>query len=340
MPLGVAITAVAQAVIPSAADSVGPSGHCSPRRAGDPRASRCSRRPSPPTCTGRISSAAGGAASADVADESRDRADDCGRHRATLPGTIGASRGRPALFDVLLLVLRDLASGSPDLWPRRRRDAGVEPRAFKNSVEALTYERLDTRSHVEVALFTKLIFVYGLNTVAVPLFVSFLTLYDPIEQAPVLHVVGITQAWYESGGAVSRAVILMLSSSIVTDLFRYIHIPALINRHILGRFASSQIRLNQLWAPPPVPLGGIYAETFRTLLLGVVYAPIYPPALLLTAFALLSSYLSTRYAISRWYMRPPLVNGSLMKRMRNACEWLALIGAFVTAATGVGMARA
>lgn len=207
---------------------------------------------------------------------------------------------------------------------------------LKNSVEALTYrERLDTRSHVEVALFTKLIFVYGLNTVAVPLLVSFLTLYDPIEQAPVLHVVGITQAWYESGGAVSRAVILILSSSIVTDLFRYIHIPALINRHILGRFASSQIRLNQLWAPPPMPLGGIYAETFRTLLLGVVYAPIYPPALLLTAFALLSSYLSTRYAISRWYMRPPLVNGSLMKRMRNACEWLALIGAFVTAATGV-----
>ena len=60
MPLAVAISAVAQAVIPSAADSVGPSGHCSPRRAGDPRASRCSRRPSPPTCTGRISSAAGG----------------------------------------------------------------------------------------------------------------------------------------------------------------------------------------------------------------------------------------------------------------------------------------
>ena len=207
---------------------------------------------------------------------------------------------------------------------------------LSQSVDGLTQrERHATRSQVEVALFTKLIFVYSLNTVAVPLLVSFLTLYDPIERKPVLHIVGMTQAWYESGGAVSQAAILMVSSSVFTDLFRYINVAALFQRHVLGRFAASQIRLNQLWAPPPMPLGAVYAETFRALLLGVVYAPIYPPALLLSAFSLFSAYFSTRFAISRWWMRPPLVSGQLMKRMRSACEWLSLVGALAIGVTGV-----
>lgn len=183
-----------------------------------------------------------------------------------------------------------------------------------------------TRSKVELAVFTKLICAYSLNTVAVPIFVSVLPpTFDRASHAFVgAELSGITQAWYESGGVVAQAAILMLTSSLVTDLLRYIHFPALFKRFVLGRFAASQIRLNQLWAPPRMPLGGVYAETFRSICVGMVYAPIYPPAFLITSFALFSNLYSTRFAIATWYMRPPLVDGQLMKRMRNFCVWLLL----------------
>ena len=54
----------------------------------------------------------------------------------------------------------------------------------------------------------------------------------------------------------------------VMMLFIVVHFPALIKRYVLGKFASSQIKLNQLWAPPRMSLGSLYAETFRTLPMG------------------------------------------------------------------------
>lgn len=134
----------------------------------------------------------------------------------------------------------------------------------------------------------------------------------------------------------AQGAILMLTSSLVTDLLRYIHFPALFQRYVLGKFAASQIRLNQLWAPPRMPLGGIYAETFRSICVGMVYAPIYPPAFLITSFAMFSNLWSTRWAIATWYMRPPLVDGQIMKRMRNFCVWLLLPSCLLVATvTGV-----
>ena len=166
-----------------------------------------------------------------------------------------------------------------------------------------------------------------------PIFVSVVTLqFDRKTHAFVgVELIGVTQAWYESGGVVAQGAILMLTSSLVTDLLRYIHFPALFQRYVLGKFAASQIRLNQLWAPPRMPLGGIYAETFRSICVGMVYAPIYPPAFLITSFAMFGNLLSTRWAIATWYMRPPLVDGQLMKRMRNFCVWLLLPSCLVVA---------
>ena len=72
-------------------------------------------------------------------------------------------------------------------------------------------------------------------------------------------------------------------------------------------------------------VGQFYAETFRTLALGLLYAPIYPPSLLLTALAIASSFHATKYGIAHWYRRPPLLGGELMKRMRNALSLLLLL---------------
>ena len=74
-----------------------------------------------------------------------------------------------------------------------------------------------------------------------------------------------------------------------------------------------------------MPLGGLYAETFRSIALGMLYAPIYPPSFLLIALGLCLNYYSTRFAIAKWYMRPPLVGGQLLSSMRHACQWLLLV---------------
>ena len=82
------------------------------------------------------------------------------------------------------------------------------------------------------------------------------------------------------------------------------------------------MRLNQLWAPPSMELGTMHAETFRMLALGLVYAPVYPPAFLFTACALLLSFYATKFGIAHWYRKPAHLAGHLMKRMRNALLWL------------------
>ena len=143
------------------------------------------------------------------------------------------------------------------------------------------------------------------------------------------------QAWYEAGGVISQAAILLVGSSVVTDALRVLQPLYLFNRYVRGRFASSQIKLNQLWAPPQMNLAGLYAETYKILAIGLIYAPAYPPAYALTALALVSSFASTRFAISRWFMRPPLVDGGLMKRLRLACVGLLLVSIGVASVTGM-----
>ena len=69
-------------------------------------------------------------------------------------------------------------------------------------------------------------------------------------------------------------------------------------------------------------LGSMHAETFRMVALGLIYAPTYPPAFAITAAALIFSFYATKFGIARWYRKPPLLGGHLMKRMRNALLWL------------------
>ena len=182
-----------------------------------------------------------------------------------------------------------------------------------------------TRSATEESSFTKLILAYSVNTGLVPLLVACISYDHPHgEPATLFFSPRITQAWYESGGVVSQAIILIVSTWVVTDFNRVVQIPPLFQRYVQGHFAASQIKLNELWAPPRMELGFMYAETFKTLVLGLVYAPIYPPAFVLTSLALFSSFYSTKAGIAFWYMRPASVDGKLMKRMRNACQWLLL----------------
>jgi hypothetical protein len=46
------------------------------------------------------------------------------------------------------------------------------------------------------------------------------------------------------------------------------HVPgAWFNRLVLSRWASSQLRLNRLYAPPPMMVGELYAQVVKLLAL-------------------------------------------------------------------------
>jgi hypothetical protein len=205
------------------------------------------------------------------------------------------------------------------------------------AIDKLTHrEAHPTRSEFERHKFTRLSFFYLVNTLVVPIFVSMFTLYDPKDRNIVFFITGITQASFEGGGLVAQAYVLIISTSAAADFARYVDVPALIRRHVYGYFAErhgSQIKLNELYRPSTMQIGQIYAETFRLVAIGLCYAPLYPPSLLLTACCLFSSIYATKYGIAKWYRTPPLIGGDLMKRMRNTLSLLLLlyiaIGVFV-----------
>ena len=139
--------------------------------------------------------------------------------------------------------------------------------ALRYIVSALSArEGHDTQTEYERALFTKLSLAYVMNTVIIPLLVGIVT-------SSVVTGNPVDQSWYESGGVVNQAMVLVVSNFAVTELLKIVQWYRLFSRYCLARFALSQQRLNQLWEPPPMLLGELYASTIKTVALCLVCAP-------------------------------------------------------------------
>ena len=104
---------------------------------------------------------------------------------------------------------------------------------------------------------------------------------------------------FEPGGVVNQAFFLMLTNAAVTTI-QVVQPGPLLQRYCFARLVVSQHRLNQLWAPPDMLLGELYASTIKTVALCLVYAPLWPPAYIVTALALLLNYVCTKFAVAYW----------------------------------------
>eukprot|EP00966_Prymnesium_polylepis_P241655 5588218-Prymnesium_polylepis.1 len=67
-----------------------------------------------------------------------------------------------------------------------------------------------------------------------------------------------------------------------------------------------------LFKPPKMNIGELYAATVKTVAMGLMYGTMYPPAYLITAFALFISFWGTRFSISHWFKRPPAVDTDML----------------------------
>ena len=94
------------------------------------------------------------------------------------------------------------------------------------------------------------------------------------------------------------------------------------------RYAVSQEKQNELWKPEPFNVGVHYALTLKSVALGLVYGPLWPPAYLLTSVGLALSWICTRFGLRHWYRSPANVDADMMMHFRYR---LALVLAFAIA---------
>lgn len=189
---------------------------------------------------------------------------------------------------------------------------------LKKMIPNLAYrEGYSTWASYESAVFTKLSLAYVINTSVLPLLVGVLPL-------------GITQAWYEDGGVVTQAMMLMLASGFTPPLEQALQPLALFNRHVRSHFAVSQDKLNSLWQPPELKSSLLYASLLKTLSLCLIYAPLWPMAYLVTSLLCAFAMLCYRVAISVWYRQPPPLSDLLTRRMEAGLGALLLLHVLVT----------
>lgn len=186
-----------------------------------------------------------------------------------------------------------------------------------------SYEGCPTRTEYQRAVFTKLTLVYVVNNVMIPFLVALLP-------------VGVNQGWYERGGAVNQAFITIVLNIVFTEGLKLFQYMALFNRYIRAPFVVSQQRKNELWQPPEMPLGEMYAATVKAVALTLVYAPMWPLAYLVSAVGLFLAFWCSKLAIIFWYAAPPLVDAAMTERMRDA---LGVVGLLQLISMGLAYGR-
>ena len=80
----------------------------------------------------------------------------------------------------------------------------------------------------------------------------------------------VTQAWFESGGVVSQAFLLIVTNFVFVEGLKVFQIYPLVMRFLVSPFVISQTRKNALWAPPRMLLGDLYAGAVKTVALCLI----------------------------------------------------------------------
>ena len=157
----------------------------------------------------------------------------------------------------------------------------------------------DTATAEESAVFAKLSWAYVFNSVVIPLFIfGMLTASSPNSGGAL-----IDQTWFEENSIITTAAMLIVCNYI-TDLMKVANPFPILMRYGFGRYAMSQTKQNELWKPMPFHTGVQYSLIFKSVSLGLVYGPIWPPAYLLTSIGLALSWICTRFRAAALVQMP------------------------------------
>jgi len=202
---------------------------------------------------------------------------------------------------------------------------GINELLKTTAIRLTLKEGQDTQTDEQRSIFTKLTIAYCLNMVIVPLALGFLTSGNTSGRA-------VDQAWYEDSGITFTLFTVLLVNTVAVDFMKTVQPVSQLKRRILAPIFKSQAKIMSLFKPPKMNIGELYAATVKTVAMGLMYGTMYPPAYLITAFALFISFWGTRFSISHWFKRPPAVDTDMLDRM---IEVLAIVQMASIAMSGI-----
>mmetsp|Transcript_13463 Transcript_13463/g.28485 ORF Transcript_13463/g.28485 Transcript_13463/m.28485 type:complete len:349 (+) Transcript_13463:1-1047(+) len=173
-------------------------------------------------------------------------------------------------------------------------------------------EGLDTKTETERSLFTKLSLSLVFNTVIIPMAVAI------VVSTTTLGKFGIDQSWYEVGGVINGFLTLCVMNVAIDGLLQVVPIAVLLKRYVFTRFYVSEYKVAELWLPPEFPVAYLHAVSLKTIALCLLYAPLYPPAYLFSAGAMLFIFAFSKFSIAYWYRRPPTISERMLGQLRAA----------------------
>jgi len=80
----------------------------------------------------------------------------------------------------------------------------------------------------------------------------------------------------------------------------------------------------RLWEGPELDVGLQYAGLITTLSLGLLYAPFYPPMLLISATSVAIQYCAIKTALIKFYRKPPSFNEEMAENLRKVVGHIVL----------------
>jgi CRP-like cAMP-binding protein len=150
----------------------------------------------------------------------------------------------------------------------------------------------DTYSEQQVGVFQILCVVRIANSVFLAFFVQDFTSTLSVESIQQIESILLTDA----------IVLPLLSLYRPLDIFK---------RNVLSRFAATQAQANAYCSGEEVTLARKYSNMIKTLALALVYAPIYPFGLMLTALSFLATYCVDKWCLLRKWREIPHVDQQL-----------------------------
>lgn len=81
-------------------------------------------------------------------------------------------------------------------------------------------------------------------------------------------------SWYSTGGLATQAVTIQISNAVVPTLLAALNPMGVLKRHFMWKHARSQAMMDFLMQPDEFEVAVKLAKHFKTISLGILYAPI------------------------------------------------------------------
>jgi hypothetical protein len=104
---------------------------------------------------------------------------------------------------------------------------------------------------------------------------------------------------------------ILLADAISTPALRFFDVNGLVDRWVMGYFATTQAELNQLWTASEWTLAERYTDVLKSIFIGTFFSVPLPQGLFITAFCLANDYFVDKFSLMRLWQRPPALDRSL-----------------------------